>query len=35
MGDKNIRVNAISAGPIKTLAAQVSVTFDLFKWNET
>jgi enoyl-[acyl-carrier protein] reductase I len=35
MGDKNIRVNAISAGPMKTLAASGIGDFRLiFKWNE-
>jgi enoyl-[acyl-carrier protein] reductase I len=32
LGEKNIRVNAISAGPIKTLAA--SGIGDFLKWNE-
>ena len=30
LGEKNIRVNAISAGPIKTLAASELVILDLF-----
>lgn len=35
MGDRNIRVNAISAGPVKTLAASGIGDFRLiFKWNE-
>ena len=35
MGDKNIRVNAISAGPIKTLAASGIGDFRfILKWNE-
>ena len=35
MGDKNIRVNAISAGPIKTLAASGIGGFRfILKWNE-
>ncbi|HCR85272.1 MAG TPA: enoyl-[acyl-carrier-protein] reductase FabI [Alphaproteobacteria bacterium] len=35
MGDRNIRVNAISAGPMKTLAASGIGDFRLiFKWNE-
>lgn len=35
MGDKNIRVNAISAGPIKTLAASGVGDFRyILKWNE-
>jgi enoyl-[acyl-carrier protein] reductase I len=35
LGDKNIRVNAISAGPIKTLAASGIGDFNyILKWNE-
>ena len=35
MGEKNIRVNAISAGPIKTLAASGIGDFRfILKWNE-
>jgi enoyl-[acyl-carrier protein] reductase I len=35
LGPKNIRVNAISAGPVKTLAASGIGDFKLiFKWNE-
>jgi enoyl-[acyl-carrier protein] reductase I len=35
MGDKEIRVNAISAGPIKTLAASGIGDFRfILKWNE-
>ena len=35
MGEKNIRVNAISAGPIKTLAASaIGDAKFLYKWNE-
>ncbi len=35
MGKDNIRVNAISAGPVKTLAASGIGDFKLiFKWNE-
>ena len=35
LGDKNIRVNAISAGPIKTLAASGIGDFRfILKWNE-
>ena len=35
MGDKNIRVNAISAGPVKTLAASaIGDAKFLYKWNE-
>jgi enoyl-[acyl-carrier protein] reductase I len=35
MGDRNIRVNAISAGPIKTLAASGIGDFRyILKWNE-
>ena len=35
LGDKNIRVNAISAGPIKTLAASGIEDFRfILKWNE-
>jgi enoyl-[acyl-carrier protein] reductase I len=35
LGEKNIRVNAISAGPIKTLAfAGISDSRYLLKWNE-
>jgi enoyl-[acyl-carrier protein] reductase I len=35
MGGKNIRVNAISAGPIKTLAASGIGDFRyILKWNE-
>jgi enoyl-[acyl-carrier protein] reductase I len=35
LGDKNIRVNAISAGPIKTLAAAGIGDFRyILKWNE-
>ncbi|MDX1949185.1 MAG: enoyl-ACP reductase FabI [Rickettsiales bacterium] len=35
MGDRKIRVNAISAGPVKTLAASGIGDFRLiFKWNE-
>ena len=35
MGDKNIRVNAISAGPIKTLAASGIGDFRfILRWNE-
>jgi enoyl-[acyl-carrier protein] reductase I len=35
MGEKNIRVNAISAGPIKTLAASGISDFRfILKWNE-
>jgi enoyl-[acyl-carrier protein] reductase I len=35
LGTKNIRVNAISAGPIKTLAASGIVDFRyILKWNE-
>ena len=35
MGKDNIRVNAISAGPVKTLAASGIGDFRLiFKWNE-
>jgi enoyl-[acyl-carrier protein] reductase I len=35
LGPKNIRVNAISAGPIKTLAAAgISDIRYLIKWNE-
>ena len=35
LGDKNIRVNAISAGPIKTLAASGISDFRyILKWNE-
>jgi enoyl-[acyl-carrier protein] reductase I len=35
MGPKNIRVNAISAGPIKTLAASGIGDFRyILKWNE-
>ncbi len=36
LGEKNIRVNAISAGPIKTLAASGIGDFRyILKWNET
>ena len=35
LGEKNIRVNAISAGPIKTLAASGIGDFPyILKWNE-
>src|SRR5437899_3547704 len=35
LGDRNIRVNAISAGPIKTLAASGIGDFNyILKWNE-
>src|SRR5258706_11654192 len=35
LGENNIRVNAISAGPIKTLAfAGIADSRDLLKWNE-
>jgi enoyl-[acyl-carrier protein] reductase I len=35
LGEKNIRVNAISAGPIKTLAfAGIADSRFLLKWNE-
>jgi enoyl-[acyl-carrier protein] reductase I len=35
LGDHNIRVNAISAGPIKTLAASAIGDFRyILKWNE-
>src|SRR3546814_3271873 len=35
LGDQNIRVNAISAGPIKTLAASGIGDFrHILKWNE-
>ena len=35
LGKKNIRVNAISAGPIKTLAASaIGDAKFLYKWNE-
>ena len=35
LGEKNIRVNAISAGPIKTLAAAGIGDFRyILKWNE-
>jgi enoyl-[acyl-carrier protein] reductase I len=35
VGDQNIRVNAISAGPIKTLAASGIGDFrHILKWNE-
>ena len=35
LGDKNIRVNAISAGPIKTLAASGIGDFRyILRWNE-
>jgi enoyl-[acyl-carrier protein] reductase I len=35
LGPKNIRVNAISAGPIKTLAASGIGDFRyILKWNE-
>jgi enoyl-[acyl-carrier protein] reductase I len=35
LGDKNIRVNAISAGPVKTLAASGISDFRyILKWNE-
>ena len=35
LGEKNIRVNAISAGPIKTLAASaIGDAKFLYKWNE-
>src|SRR6201981_3546477 len=35
LGEKNIRVNAISAGPIKTLAfAGIADSRYLLKWNE-
>ena len=35
LGPKNIRVNSISAGPIKTLAASGIGDFrDILKWNE-
>lgn len=35
LGDRNIRVNAISAGPVKTLAASGIGDFKyIFKWNE-
>jgi enoyl-[acyl-carrier protein] reductase I len=35
LGDKNIRVNAISAGPIRTLAAMGISDFRyILKWNE-
>jgi enoyl-[acyl-carrier protein] reductase I len=35
LGKENIRVNAISAGPIKTLAASGIADFrDILKWNE-
>ena len=35
LGEKNIRVNAISAGPIKTLAfAGIADSLYLLKWNE-
>ena len=35
LGDKNIRVNAISAGPIKTLAASGIEDFRfILRWNE-
>ncbi len=35
LGKKNIRVNAISAGPIKTLAASGIGDFKMIlKWNE-
>jgi enoyl-[acyl-carrier protein] reductase I len=35
LGDKNIRVNAISSGPIKTLAASGIGDFRyILKWNE-
>ena len=35
MGKDNIRINAISAGPVKTLAASGIGDFRLiFKWNE-
>ena len=35
LGSKGIRVNAISAGPIKTLAASaISDAKFLYKWNE-
>ena len=35
MGEKGIRVNAISAGPIKTLAASaIGDAKFLYKWNE-
>ena len=36
LGKKNIRINAISAGPIKTLAASGIGDFrEIMKWNET
>ena len=35
LGDRNIRVNAISAGPVKTLAASGIGDFRyILKWNE-
>ena len=35
LGSKGIRVNAISAGPIKTLAASaIGLSLFLYKWNE-
>ena len=35
LGNSNIRVNAISAGPVKTLAASGIGDFKyIFKWNE-
>lgn len=35
LGDRNIRVNAISAGPIKTLAASGIGDFNyILKWNQ-
>ncbi len=35
LGDQNVRVNAISAGPIKTLAASGIGDFRyILKWNE-
>jgi len=35
LGEKNIRVNAISAGPIKTLAASGIGDFRyILRWNE-
>jgi enoyl-[acyl-carrier protein] reductase I len=35
LGEKNIRVNALSAGPIKTLAASAIGDFRyILKWNE-